>query len=73
MIGTKNKHSFNDFAWVKNQKIKKKKKSWGWVGKKVLFDHKCFASLPVYAVGGAMVLFIRVTGGCKGKNNLIHC
>lgn len=58
----KNKHSFNDFVWVKNQKIKKtsQKKNPGVGGKKVLSDWQYFASLPLYAVGGTMVLFIRV-------------
>lgn len=37
MIGTKNKHSFNDFAWVKNQKIKKKKKILGLGGEEGSF------------------------------------
>lgn len=47
--------------WVKNQKIKKKKKK-SWSGVRRFFLTACFASLPLYAVGGAIVLFLRVTG-----------
>lgn len=66
----KNKNRFNDFAWVK-VKTKQNKKILGW-GKKVLCNRQCFASLPLYSVGGAMVPFVIVTGELSVKINPIR-